>query len=92
MVGLWQHDHKILVQALANKHGIKEDCIHLVDQHPRAAITQVAGSIQADLVVLGVVSRRRFKHLAIGRNAEYVLDHLDCDVLTAIPQPEDLSI
>lgn len=57
---------------------------HLVARHPADAIAQVAKSLDADIVVMGLV-RTGFKGLFIGNTAERVLDELPCDLLVVKP-------
>jgi len=54
---------------------------HLVEADPVTAITSTARKVNADIVVLGAVSRRGLKQLFIGDTAERVLDELRCDLL-----------
>jgi nucleotide-binding universal stress UspA family protein len=49
---------------------------------PGAAITEDAGAVQADLIVMGTHGRRGFSHLVSGSVAEAVLRHAPCPVLT----------
>lgn len=57
---------------------------HLVALHPADAIAQVAKTVDADIVVMGLV-RTGFKGLFIGNTAERVLDELPCDLLVVKP-------
>src|SRR5579863_4634599 len=59
---------------------------HMVARHPIDAIEDVSEEIEADVVVMGAISRSGLKRLAVGNTAERVLDHLKCDVLIVKPR------
>jgi len=59
---------------------------HMVARHPIDAIEDVSEKIEADVVVMGAISRSGLKRLAVGNTAERVLDHLKCDVLVVKPR------
>ncbi len=59
---------------------------HIVDHAPSDAIEATAAAIDAQLVVMGAVSRTGLKRLLIGNTAERALDRLECDVLVVKPQ------
>ncbi len=67
--------------AAVGRHGIARSKAHLVCGDPAFALPAVARSIRAGLVVMGAVSRSRFKRIFIGNTAEQVLDSLQCDLL-----------
>ena len=77
----WKQEHQAAVYELAAQHDIDNDRIHFLDEHPREAIPEMARNVEADLVIMGVVSRRSGEQGNIGYTAEYVLDRLECDVL-----------
>ena len=78
----WRERHRKVVHTLADDHGIPHERVHLADDQPSDAITVMAQELDADLVVMGVVSRSLLSRMIIGRTAERVLDRLSCDVLT----------
>lgn len=59
---------------------------HMVARHPIDAIEDVTREIDADVLVMGAISRSGLKRLAVGNTAERVLDHLKCDVLIVKPR------
>lgn len=59
---------------------------HIVARHPIDAIEDVTREIDADVLVMGAISRSGLKRLAVGNTAERVLDHLKCDVLIVKPR------
>lgn len=59
---------------------------HLVARHPTDAIEEVAGAIDAGIVVMGAISRSGLKRLVLGNTAEKLLDQLPRDVLIVKPK------
>ncbi|MEM9531209.1 MAG: universal stress protein [Pseudomonadota bacterium] len=79
--------HRAAVRQLESDVGQSFDDVIVVPGHPADTLVECATSTQADLVVMGAVSRSRLKRLVIGSTAERVLDRLPCDVLV-VKQPE----
>ncbi|RMF95699.1 MAG: hypothetical protein D6727_10105 [Gammaproteobacteria bacterium] len=77
--------HRQAAAALARRHGLPEQRLHLLAGDPRRLIPELAERLGAGLVVTGAVSRSRLEQLLIGSTAEAVLDALDCDVLVIKP-------
>lgn len=59
---------------------------HLVKGAAGVAIPRMAEKLDADLVVMGAISRSTLKRIAIGNTAERVLGDLPCDVLVVKPK------
>lgn len=53
----------------------------VVEGEPGKALTKIAKSWRADLLVMGAVSRSTLKRIFIGNTAERVLDAVNCDVV-----------
>lgn len=66
-------------------HEIPEDRSHLVAGLTHEELPALADEISADVVVMGAVSRNRWKRLFIGATAERTLEHLPCDLLIIKP-------
>ncbi len=58
---------------------------HLLKGWPHNKIPELAGEIEADLVVMGTVARIGISGLFMGNTAETILNQLDCSVLTVKP-------
>ena len=56
------------------------------DRYGGVAIPRMAEKLDADLVVMGAISRSTLKRIAIGNTAERVLGDLPCDVLVVKPK------
>jgi nucleotide-binding universal stress UspA family protein len=61
--------------------------LHLVAGSPSQSILELAGSIEADLVVMGTRGRQDLSHRLVGDTAERVLPHLDTSLLVVKPKP-----
>jgi universal stress protein E len=66
-------------------HGIGKDKSHLVAGLTHEELPEVSEKVGADVVVMGAVSRNRWKRLFIGATAERTLEHLPCDLLIVKP-------
>jgi universal stress protein E len=58
---------------------------HLIGRHAVDAIPELAKELQAQVVVMGAISRTGIKRMLIGNTAERILDALPCDVLVLKP-------
>ncbi len=67
------------------QYGITRRRRHIVDHAPATAIQQTAAGIDAQMVVMGAISRTGLKRLLVGNTAEKALDLLECDVLVIKP-------
>jgi universal stress protein E len=76
-------------------HDIGEDHAHLIAGLTHEELPELAEKVKADVVVMGAVSRNRWKRLFIGATAERTLEHLPCDLLIVKPDwfqtPADIS-
>ena len=59
--------------------------IHLRQGNPRQVIPQLVEQLDADLVVMGTLSRSGIPGFLIGNTAEAILDSLGCSVVTLKP-------
>ena len=66
-------------------HGIGDDRTHLVAGMTHEELPALAESLNADVVVMGAVSRNQWKRLFIGATAERTLEHLPCDLVIVKP-------
>jgi universal stress protein E len=74
-------EHRRRIDAVAAKHEIDADNIHMLPGRTREILPAFARKQNADLVVMGAVARSGLKRKVIGSTAEHVLDHVPCDVL-----------
>ncbi len=66
-------------------HAIDAGRSHLVAGVTHEELPEFAKKVAADVVVMGAVSRNRWKRLFIGATAERTLEHLPCDLLIIKP-------
>ncbi len=78
-----QHEKRF--NEVVNFHDIDAKRSHLVAGVTHEELPEVSKSVGADLVVMGAVSRNRWKRLFIGATAERTLEHLPCDLLIVKP-------
>jgi universal stress protein E len=58
----------------------------IIDESVEFALPELEMDLQADLVVMGAISRSRIKDVFIGNTAEKILDYLESDVLIVKPE------
>ena len=78
-------EHKAAMDELLADFEIPEDRVYIVDESVEFALPELELDLQADLVVMGAVSRSRVKDVFIGNTAEKVLDYIESDVLVVKP-------
>jgi universal stress protein E len=90
-VPLWEiaesleKQHNEAVDALAGRYGLDRNRVHVVEGRTRQVLVRLTEKLEADVVVLGAVSRSGLRRLFLGSTAEQVLDRLPCDVLIVKP-------
>lgn len=78
--------HEEAVQDLMKSYpDIPKDNIHVVEGNVRERLDALVVEIDADLVVMGAVSRGTLERLLLGSTAEQVLDRIACDLLIIKP-------
>ena len=80
-----REQHEKRFNEVVDFHGIDKDKAHLVAGLTHEELPELAGEVSADVVVMGAVSRNRWKRLFIGATAERTLEHLPCDLLIVKP-------
>ena len=74
-----------LLGEITKAHELAPERVHLEQGFAVEALPRKLESLQADLLVMGAVSRSRLRELFVGSTAERVLDRLHCDVLVVKP-------
>ena len=80
-----REQHEKRFDEVVEFHEISRDRAHLVAGLTHEELPALAEEIDADIVVMGAVSRNRWKRLFIGATAERTLEHLPCDLLIIKP-------
>ncbi|MDH3440296.1 MAG: universal stress protein [Gammaproteobacteria bacterium] len=90
-----REQHEKRFNEVVQFHKIGEDKSHLVAGLTHEELPELANEVNADVVVMGAVSRNRWKRLFIGATAERTLEYLPCDLLIIKPDwfqtPEEIS-
>lgn len=76
-----QAHHQEGLNELMARYSVTAERVHLLEGMPREALPAFCRQIEANLTIMGAVSRGRLKRLVIGATAEAVLDQLSSDVL-----------
>lgn len=80
-----QKEHADAVHALTDAQGIARDRVHVEQGSTRELLVAISEQLDADVVVMGAISRSGLKRLFLGNTAEEVLDKLSCDLLIVKP-------
>ncbi len=80
-----KQSHESAVNELVASYDIDSSRVHIIEGDTRSALNKLAEDIEADVVVMGAVSRGALQRLVLGSTAEHVLDHVTCDVLVLKP-------
>jgi universal stress protein E len=84
--------HTDAVHELTDAHGISRSCVHVHEGSARERAVALTETLDADVVVMGALSRRGLKRLFLGNTAEAVLDALPCDLLIVKPAGFETSV
>lgn len=80
------HDeHQKRFHEIAEFHDIDAENMHLVAGLTHEELPALCKKLEADVVVMGAVTRNRWKRLFVGATAERTLEHLPCDLLVVKP-------
>lgn len=80
-----QAQHESAFRELAEEFNIPESHQMMIDEAPEYALRTLESDLQADLVIVGAISRSILTDVFIGSTTEKVLDFLDCDALLLRP-------
>ena len=73
--------HRDALDALAKRNGIADENIHQLPGRTRDLLPSFVRGKNAQLVVMGALSRWGVKRMVIGSTAERAMDHLPCDIV-----------
>lgn len=83
-----KQQHSEAVFALTDGHEVTRDNVHVHEGSARQLLVTLTEQLNADLVVMGAISRSGLQRLFLGSTAEQTLDHLPCDILIVKPAAE----
>ena len=78
--------HKQAMDGLLSTYSIAADNIHLVDETPVNAILQSQEDLQANIIVIGALSRSRIAEAIVGNTADRLLDYVKSDLYVIRPE------
>jgi len=81
-----ENQHRAAFNELTQEYGLTDTHSLLVDEAPEYAMKKLEEDLDADLVIVGAISRSIVIDVFIGSVTEKVLDFLDCDALLLRPQ------
>ena len=71
---------------LARLTDVPAERIHVIGDSPEQAITKCADDLDAELVILGGPNTSRLSGLLFGSTTEWLLNHMDRDVMVVITE------
>jgi universal stress protein E len=74
-------EHRDALDTLAKRNEIADENVHQLPGRTRELLPSFVRGKNAQLVVMGALSRWGVKRMVIGSTAERVMDHLPCDIL-----------
>ena len=80
-----KEEHQRAFESLLDDFDIPESRRYLTEEAPEYALSEIGKAAEADVVVMGAISRSILSDVFIGNTTEKVLDFLDCDVLIVKP-------
>ncbi len=75
------NQHQDACEIIANKYNIPQKNVHIREGEPDEVITQTAEKLDADVILVGVISQDDVQSVILGSTVEQVLDSTNCDVL-----------
>lgn len=80
-----EKQHQAAFKVLTDEYGLPDNRSLLMDEAPEYAMKKLEEDLDADVVVVGAVSRSILTDVFIGSVTEKVLDFLECDALLLRP-------
>jgi universal stress protein E len=80
-----KEEHHRAFESLLEDFNIPESRRYLTEEAPEYALSEIGKASEADVIVMGAISRSILSDVFIGNTTEKVLDFLDCDVLIVKP-------
>ncbi|MEY8247185.1 MAG: universal stress protein [Bermanella sp.] len=75
------NQHQDACEAIASRYNIADENLHILEGEPEEVITQTAKELDADVILVGMISQGDVQSIILGSTVEQVLDATDCDVL-----------
>lgn len=84
--------HTEACEELADKYNVVDENIHIYEGDPEEAIVRTAEKLDADVIVVGILSEDNMQSVILGSTVEHVLDQTHSDVLAIKPQDGVMDI
>jgi universal stress protein E len=81
--------HVNALHTLSAEIGFPAEQVHLREGNQVELLPEMAGELQANIVVMGSITRSRLDRVIVGHTAEKTLEHFACDVV--VVKPDDFS-
>ena len=81
-----EQQHRDACAKWARKYNVNPEQMHVQEGDPENVVSEMAKSLEADLVVIGSVGRTGISSVLIGNTAELLMDKVACDVLVIKPE------
>ena len=79
-------DDYVHVTDVAKKVDVPSKNVHVVGAQPEQAIVQVAGEINAEMVIMGLSTKSKLRTRLFGYTSEWLLNNLSQDLYVIIPK------
>ena len=76
-----QDQHEEACGKWADKYNISREKVHVKEGAPEIVVSELAQSLETDVVMIGSAGRTGLSGVLIGNTAELLLDKLECDIL-----------
>lgn len=90
--GVIETAHRKCFDEFVSEYDIPSEQLHFLDETPIAAIQKINDKLNADILIMGAISRSRLSEALVGSTAEKVLDFLDLDTLIVNPNPSQATL
>jgi universal stress protein E len=84
--------HRQAMSEFLSKHKVESANAHLLEGPPAECLVEITAERDADIMVMGAVSRRGLDKLFVGSTANRVLDRLLCDLVIVKPERFEPSL
>ena len=87
-----ENQHVEACDQIARRYNIEQENRHIKEGEPAEVICQNAATLDADVVLVGIVNQDNMQSVILGSTLEQVLDNTKSDVLAIKPQDGVLSL
>jgi universal stress protein E len=81
-----RHRASARLRRVVKKSGASFAAVHVLDGSVAESVPALARKLSAQVIAMGIISRRWMKHFAVGDTAESVIRNAPCDILLIKPE------